>query len=144
MCWRVHVVWQDKQCGWGSCCCIKAWVSLVWPMHNRDIMTCSLFDFLKAGLHSPKMDWIWKSLLWMFMSHRCRHFVWRNLLIVGFKSIYGMERNSEFSYKADLATESDFSFALSPMWLGIQHKIIFLWLDIESSLLRIFLIFHWC
>ena len=27
------------------------------------------------------------------------------------------------------------SFPLTPMWLGIQHKIIFLWLDIESSLL---------
>ena len=35
--------------------------------------------------------WIWKSLLLMFMSHRCCHFLWRNLLIIGFKSVYGME-----------------------------------------------------
>ena len=36
---------------------------------------------------------------------------------------------------ADLAAESALSFPLTPMWLGIQHKIIFLRLDIESSLL---------
>ena len=36
---------------------------------------------------------------------------------------------------ADLAAVSALSFPLTPMWLGIQHKIIFLWLDIESSLL---------
>ena len=69
------------------------------------------------------------------MSHRCCHFVWRNLLIVGFRSMYGTERTSGLRPKADLAAESTLSFPLTTMWLGIQHKIIFLWLDIESSLL---------
>ena len=34
-------------------------------MHNQDIMICYLFDFLKAGLHPPKVGGIWKSLLWV-------------------------------------------------------------------------------
>ena len=134
LCLSVQVVWQFKYCGCGSCFSMEEWVSLVWPMRNRDITTCSLLDCLKAGLHSPKVGWILKSLLWMFMSHRCCHFVWRNLLIVGFKSVNGMEITLGLRSKADLAVESALSFPLTPMWLGIQHKIIFLWLDIESSL----------
>ena len=84
MCSTVQVVWQVKHSGCGSCFSMKEWISLVWPMRNRDKTTCSLLNFLKAGLHSPKVGWIWKSLLWMFMSHRCCHFLWRNLLIVCF------------------------------------------------------------
>ena len=77
MCLTVQVVWHVKHCGCGSCFSMKAWVSLVWPIRNRDITTCSLLDALKAGLHSPKVGWIWKSLLLLFMSHRCCHFLWR-------------------------------------------------------------------
>ena len=134
MCLIVQVVWQVKHCGCGPCFNIKEWVSLVWPMRNRDI-TCSFLDFQKAGLHSPKVGWIWKSLPWMFMSHRYCHFVRRNLLIVGFASVYGMERTSGLRSKADLAAESALPFPLAPMRLGIQHKIIFLWLDVKSTLL---------
>ena len=86
ICLTVQVVWQVKHCGCGSCFKIKEWVSLVWPIRNRDITTCSLLDFLVDGLHSPKVGWIWKSLLWMLLLHCCCHFVWRNLLIVGFRS----------------------------------------------------------
>ena len=46
-----------------------------------------------------------------------------------------MEILSELSSKADLVAESALSFPLTPMWLGIQRIIIFLWLDIASSLL---------
>ena len=63
------------------------------------------------------------------------HFVWRNLLIVGFKSVYGMEILSGLRSKANLAAESALSFPLTPIWFGIQCIIISLWLDIESSLL---------
>ena len=77
----VQVVWQVEHCGCGSCFKMKEWVSLVWPIRNRDITTCSL-DFLDAGLHSPKVGWIWKSLLCMLLLHCCCYFVWRNLLIV--------------------------------------------------------------
>ena len=112
---------------------MKEWIRLVWPIIN--ITTCSLLDFLKAGLHSPKVGWISKSLLWMFMSYRCCHFVRRNLLIVGFKSVDGMEVILGLRSKADLAAESALSFPLTPMWLIIQHKIISFWLDIEFSLL---------
>ena len=134
MCLTVQVVWQVKHCGCGFCFSMKAWVSLVWPMRNRDITTCSFLDALKADLHSPKVGWIWKSLLLMFMSHRCCHFLWRNLLITNFKSVYGMEIALGLRSKADLATESTLSFPLTPMWLEIQHKIIFELLDIESCL----------
>ena len=134
MCLTVQVVWHVKHCGCGSCFSMKAWASLVWPMRNQDITTCSLLDFLNAVLYSAKVVWIWKSLLWMFMSHCCCHFLWRNLLIVDFKSVYGMEITLGLRSKADLAAESALSFPLTPMCLGIQHKIIFLWLDIESSL----------
>ena len=119
MCLTVQVVWHVKHCGCGSCFSMKAWVNLVWPMRNWDIMTCSLLDFLKAGLYSPKVGWIWKSLLWTFMSYHCCHFVWRNLLIVGFKSVYGMEITLGLRSKADLAAESALSFPLTLMWLGI-------------------------
>ena len=90
ICLTVQVVWQVKHCDCGSRFSMKEWVTLVWPMRNRDIMTCSLLDFLKAVPHSTKLGWIWKSLLWMLISHVCCHFVWRNLLIVGFKSEYGI------------------------------------------------------
>ena len=100
-------------------------------MRNRDITTCSLRDFLKACRYYPKVSLIWKSLLWMLMSHRCYHFVWRNLLIVNFKSVYVMEITLGLRSKANLAAESALSFPLTPMWLKTQHKII----DIESSLM---------
>ena len=59
----VQGVWQAKHCVCGSCFSMKEWVSLVWPMCNRNIMTCSLLDFPNAGLYSPRVGWIWKSLL---------------------------------------------------------------------------------
>ena len=89
MCLTVKVVWQVKHCDCSSCFKMKEWVSLVWPIRNRDITTCSLLDFLNAGLHSPKVGWIWKSLLWILLLHCCCHFEWRDLLIVGFRSVYG-------------------------------------------------------
>ena len=90
MCLTVQVVWQVKHCGFGSYFKRKEWVILVWPIRNRDITTCSLLDFFGTGLHSPKVGWIWKSLLWMLLPHCCCHFVWKNLLIVGFWSVYGI------------------------------------------------------
>ena len=85
---------------------MKEWISLVWPICNRDITTCSLLNFFDAGLHFPKVGCIWKSLLWMLLLHCCCHFVWRNLLIVGFRSVYGILDLSGFRSKADLAAES--------------------------------------
>ena len=93
----VQVVWQVKHCGCGSCFKMKEWVSLVWPIRNRDITTCSLLDFLGAGLHSPKVGWIWKSLLWMLLLHCCCHFVWRNLLFK-YKTHYFSSLNVWGSY----------------------------------------------
>ena len=104
-------------------------------MTNLDI-TCSLFDFLDAGLHSPKMGWIWKSFLWMLLLHCCCHFVWRNLLIVGFRSVYGILDLLGVRSKADLAAESALLFTLTPMWLRVQHIIISFLFDIESTLIN--------
>ena len=97
-------------------------------------MTCSILDFQNAGLHSPKVGLIWKSLLLMLSFQHCCHFVTKNLLICGFKSVYGMLVLSRLKSKADFAVKSALSLPLTPMWLGIQHMIISLWLDIESSL----------
>ena len=69
MCLTMQVVWQVKHCACASCFKMKEWLSLVWPTRNRDISPCSLLDFLDAGLHSPKVGWIWKSLLWMLLPH---------------------------------------------------------------------------
>ena len=132
----MQVVWQVKHCGCGSCFKMKEWVSLVWPICNRDITTCSLLDFLDAGLQSPKVGWIWKSLLWMLLLHCCCHFVWRNLSIVGFRSVYGILDLSGVRPRADLAAKSALSFPLTPMWLGVQHIIISFLFDIESNLLN--------
>ena len=136
MCLAVEVVWQVKLCGCGSCFKMKEWVSLVWPIRNRDITTCSLLDFLDAGLHSPKVGWIWKSLLWILLLLRCCHFVWRNLLIVSFKSVYGILDLSGVRSKADLAAESALSFPPTPIWLGVQRIIISFLFDIESNQLN--------
>ena len=138
MCLTVQVVWQVKHCGCGSCFKMKEWVSLIWPIRNQDITTRSLLDFLNAGLHSPKVGWIWKSLLWMLLLHCCCHFVWRNLLIVGFRSVYGILDLSGVRSKADLAAKSALSFPLTPMWLGVQHIIISFLFDIESNLTQQF------
>ena len=91
------------------------------------IMTCSLFDFLKAGLHFPKVGWIWKTLLWVLSFQHC-------LLILGFSSVCGILKLSGVRSKANWAL----SFLLTPIWLGIQHIIISLQFDIESSLLNSF------
>ena len=96
-------------------------------------MTCSILDFRNAGLHSPKVGSIWKSLLMLSFQHCCR-FVTKKLFIWGFKSVYGVLVLSGLRFKADFTAESAFSLPLTPMWLGIQHMIISLWLDIESSL----------
>ena len=136
ICLTLQVVWQVKHYGCGSCFKMKEWVSLVWPIRNRVITTCSLLDFLDAGLHFPKVGWIWKSLLRMLLLHCCCHFVWRNLLIVGFGSVYGILDLSGVRSKADLAAESALSFPLIPMWLGVQHIIYSFLFDIGSNLLN--------
>ena len=136
MCLTVQGVWQDKHCGCCSCFSMKKWVSLVWPMRSRDIMTCFLLDFLKAGLYSPKVGWIWKSLLMVLLFQCCCHFMQKNLLIWGFRSVYGILNLLEVRSKADLASESPLSFSFTPMWLWIQHIRISLQFDIESSLLK--------
>ena len=120
----------------GGCCCLrmKEWVSLVWPISSLDIMTSSILDFRNAGLHSPKAGLTWKSLLLMLSFQHCYHFVTKNLFICDFKSVYGMLVLSGLRSKADFAAESALSLPLTPMWFGIQHIIISLWLDIESSL----------
>ena len=101
-------------------------------MHNRNIMTCSL-DFLKAGLHSPKVGWIW---MWVLLFQRICHFALRNLLIWGFRSVYSILNLSRVRSKVDLAAESAHSFSLTPMWLGILYIIISLQIDIECNLLN--------
>ena len=66
-CLAMQGVWQVKH---GVCCCscfsMKECVSLVWPMCKWDVMTCSLFDFLKVGLHSPP-KWAGSGRIY----HRC-------------------------------------------------------------------------
>ena len=134
ICLIVWGIWHVKHCGGCSCLRIKEWVSLVWPICGLDIITCSILDFWNAGHHSPKVGLIWKSLLLMLSFQHCYHFVTKNLFICGFKSVYGMLVLSGLRSKADFAAESALSLPLTSMWLGIQHMIISLWLDIKSSL----------
>ena len=122
------LAWVKKEC-----------VSRMWPIRNLVIATCSLLNFLKAGHHSPKMDLIWNSLLWIFLSQCCCHFLWKKLLAWGFKSVYEMLYLSGVKSKADLAAASALSFPFTPMGLGIQQKGISLF-DIESSLQSILMI----
>ena len=90
MCLTVQVVWQVKHCGCGSCFKMNERVSLVWPIRNRDITTCSLLDFLDAGLHSPKVGWILASLLWMLLLHCFCHFCVKKFINCWFQvSIWG-------------------------------------------------------
>ena len=72
----------------------------------------------------------------MLLLHYCCHFVWRNLLIVVFRSVNGILDLSGVRSMADLAAESALSFPLTPMWLGVQHIIVSFLFDIESNLLN--------
>ena len=130
-CLTTQGIWHVKYCGC-SCFSMKEWESFVWPMCNWDIMTCSLLDFLKVGLHSPKVGWIWKSLLWLLLFLHCCYYAWRNLLILDFKSVNEILNLSGVRSKGDLATKSP----LIPMWFGIQHIRISLQFYIKSSLLN--------
>ena len=132
-CLMVQGIWHVEHSGCCSCLRIKECVRLMWPICNLVIATCSLLDSLKAGFYSPKIDLIWNSLLWIFLSQRCCYFLWRKLLIWGFESVYERLYLSGVKSKADLAAASALSFPLTPMWLGIQQKKISLF-DIESSL----------
>ena len=89
-CLTVQGVWHVAHWGCCSCLSIKECVSLVWPMCSLDIMTCSFLDFLETGLQSPKVGLIMESLLWVLLFQRCCHFVWKNLFIFDFKSVYGI------------------------------------------------------
>ena len=132
MCLTIQGVWHVKHCG--CCFCLSMKEKVVWQIRNRDIMICSLLDFLKSGLHSPKVDLIWKSLLWILLFQRCCYFVWRNLLILGFKSVYRILNLSGAKSKADLTAESALSFPLTPTWLGIRDIMISLQFNTELSL----------
>ena len=70
----------------------------------------------------------------LFFQRFCR-FVWINLLISGFKSVYGILNLLEAKSRTDLAVESALSFPLTLMWLGIQQIRISFELDIGSNLL---------
>ena len=126
-------VWHVEHCGCCSCLSIKECVSLLWPIHNRVIVTCSFRDFRKAGYHSPKKGLTWNSLLLVFLFQYCCHFLWRKLFIFGFRSVYGMLYLSGVKSKADFAAASALWFPLTPMWLGIQQKMISLF-NVECSL----------
>ena len=59
---------------WGRCSwlIIKECVSLVWRMHNQNIVNCSFLDILNTVLQSSKVDLVKKSLLWMLsFQHFC-------------------------------------------------------------------------
>ena len=113
ICLTVQGVWHVKHCG--RCCffSIKEWVNFVWRIRNQDIGTFSL-DFLKAGLHSPKV----KKILWMLLFKRCGLLARKNLLILVFKSVYGILNLSDARPKSDLAAESALLFPHTPIWLG--------------------------
>ena len=54
-CLTMQGIWHVKQRGCCSCFRLKEWVSLVWPMRYRNIMTCSRFPetwspFSQSGL----------------------------------------------------------------------------------------------
>ena len=133
MCLIVQGIWHVKHCGCCSCLSIKECVSLLWPIRNRVIVTCSFRDFRKAGCYSPKKGLTWNSLLLVFLFQCCCHFLWRKLFIFGFRSVYGMLYLSGVKSKADFAATSALWFPLTPMWLGIQQKTISLF-NVECSL----------
>ena len=93
-------------------------------------------SFPKADFNSPKEDFIKNSLLCMLLFQRGCHLVWNNLLILGFKSVYGILNFSGAISKADLTADSAFSFPFIPMWLGIQYIRISFEFYIEFNLLR--------
>ena len=91
------LAWAQRECK-----------SFVRPMHNRNIMACSLLDFYKAGFHSPRVGFIMKALLCMFFFQRYSHILWKNWLVWGFKSVHGILTLSD----ADLAAVSAFFVSL--------------------------------
>ena len=99
-------------------------------MNNQHIVTFSFLDFLKAGFHSPKVEFYQEEFIAYVV---ILALVLKNLLILGFKSVYGILTLSWVISKADLAAESDFSFAFIPMLHEIQPTWIFFELDMEHN-----------
>ena len=103
---------------------------------NTQSCYCHLFSsrfseswspFSKNGLNLEEF------VMEAFYPNVCCHFLWRKLLILGFKSVYGMFYLFGIKSKADLVAASTLSFPLIPMGLWILQKSIS-FLDIESSL----------
>ena len=84
---------------------MKECISLLWPIGNRVIVTCSFRDFRKVGRYSHKKGLTWNSLLLVFLFQRCCHFLWRKLFILGFRSVYGMLYLSGVKSKADFKAD---------------------------------------
>ena len=109
----VQGVWYVNH--WGCCSWIniKESLSLVWPKRNWNRETCFFFDFLNAGIQSPKVGLIKNSLLWMLLFYRICHLVWINLLIQGSKAVYRISTLSGAKSRPDLAAKSALSFLLT-------------------------------
>ena len=117
-------VWYVMHCGCCLCLSIKSTYVLC-DQFIIEIVTCFILNFLKADLHSPKAGLIKQSLLWMLLFQHFCQFIWRNLLISGFKSVYEILNLSGTRSKANLAAKSAPLFPLTPMWLRIQLIRIF-------------------
>ena len=105
-CLTVQGVGYVKNCCYSSYLSVKKGVNLMWQKRNPFIVPSSFLDFLKVSLSSPKVDSVRRSLLWMILIQSWSHFVWMNLLILDFKSEYGMLNLSGAKSKIDLSDES--------------------------------------
>ena len=83
ICLMMQGIWHVKHCGCCSCFTMKEWVTLYDQCAIGILWLVVFLIFLKAGLHSPKVSWIWKSLLWILLFQYSCHFVRRCLLILG-------------------------------------------------------------
>ena len=137
-CFTEYGVWHQTHHGGCSCLSRCEWVMSVCPIHRRDRIISSLWDFLYPSFHSPISVFIVWSLLCGMLFHLNCHLFWVKFFISIFKSVYGISKLLSIDIsQAVLAAESAWLFPLILMWPGIHHSSISLGFDSDFNLFNI-------
>ena len=103
----------------------------VCPMRNLECITSSFLVFFSTG-HSPIVSYTCWSWFYIWSSHDFRHLSNMDLLMVGFRTVYGIFVLDMSIFVALFSL----SFPCIPMWLRIQMRMMLSFSEREFILFR--------